>query len=42
MLMTVNLICAISMLALCVASVIAAVKAFIKIGNLKKERKIHE
>ena len=42
MLMTVNLICAILMLALCVASVIAAVKAFIKIGNLKKERKIHE
>ncbi|WP_051689164.1 DUF2812 domain-containing protein [Butyrivibrio sp. AE2032] len=42
MLMTLNLICAILMLALCVASVIAAVKAFIKIGNLKKERKIHE
>ena len=42
MLMTVNLICAILMFALCVASVIAAVKAFIKIGNLKKERKIHE
>ncbi|MCR4556559.1 MAG: DUF2812 domain-containing protein [Saccharofermentans sp.] len=42
MVMTLNLICSIAMSALCVAAFIATVKAFIKIGNLKKERKIHE
>lgn len=41
-LMILNLICSIAMSALCTGAVIATVKAFIKIGNLKKERKIHE
>ena len=40
--MILNLICSIIMSALCAATVIATVKTFINIGNLKKERKIHE
>ena len=42
MLMVLNLICSVFLTALCIASVIATVKAFVKIANLKKERKIHE
>ena len=41
-LMGLNLICSVFLTALCIASVIATVKAFVKIANLKKERKIHE
>ena len=41
-LMPLNFICAAVTSAICVAAIIATVKAFIKIGNLKKERKIHE
>ena len=42
MLMVLNLICSVFLTALCIASAIATVKAFVKIANLKKERKIHE
>jgi hypothetical protein len=42
MLLPLNLICATFLSALCVAAVIAMIKAFVNIGNLKKERKIHE
>ena len=41
-LMVLNLICSVFLTALCIASAIATVKAFVKIANLKKERKIHE
>ena len=41
-LMVLNLICSVFLTALCIASVIATIKAFMQIGNLKKERKIHE
>ena len=41
-LMPLNFICAAVLSVLCVAAVIATVKAFIKMGKLKKERKIHE
>ena len=42
MLLPLNLICVAILSALCVAAVIAMIKAFVNIGNLKKERKIHE
>ena len=40
--MPVNIFGSVFSLSLCTACIIATVKAFIKIGNLKKERKIHE
>ena len=41
-LMSLNLICAVLMFALFIAATIAAIKAFVNIGKLKKERKLHE
>ena len=41
-LMVLNLICSVFMTGLCIAAVVATVKAFRKIGKLKKERTIHE
>ena len=40
--MMLNALCAGINFALCIAAVIAMVKAFVNIGKLKKERKIHE
>ena len=40
--MGLNIISSIIVSALCIASIIATIKAFMQIGNLKKERKIHE
>ena len=42
MLMPLNLICAVFISVLFVCSVIAVIKAFVNIGKLKKERKLHE
>ena len=42
MVLPLNILCSIFTSALCIGAVIAAVRAFMKIGNLKKERKIHE
>ena len=41
-LMPLNLICAVFISVLFVCSVIAVIKAFVNIGKLKKERKLHE
>jgi len=41
-LMSLNLICAVLMFALFIAATIAAIKFFVNIGKLKKERKLHE
>ena len=41
-LMVLNLICSVFVTGLCIAAVVATVKAFRKIGKLKKERTIHE
>ena len=41
-LMSLNLACAVFTFMLCAGATISAVKAFVEIGRLKKERKLHE